>query len=173
MRSETVIGFYDEMEKIAAGLSADQMRRIGEKGAKRGWTAARESKSIKRLLNRDMRHAPLEATHVRGSHTRVDRGPRAAAVPKIPVKKFGRKTTGVLGVGAGAAGAGEAGHLRHGKDEEQVKAAADLGSPHSAPPMAKAPPPAPAHNWKPIAPSQVNTSGMSLSMRRAVENMHH
>jgi len=60
-------------------------------------------------------------------------------------------------------------------DWQKAKSSLHSSKPHSMPSMPKpsmAPSPAPTqHNFKPIAPSQVNTSGMSMSMKRAVQNM--
>lgn len=138
MNATSIVGFYDEMTKIALSLSADQIRRVSEKGAKRGWTAARESKSIKRLLSRDSRPEFYAANKARKAasevpSTRVSRPPRkpptssSAEKPKAPpapsfrgkLKRFAPKAAiGTGGIGAGA----EAEHLHHKKREEREAA---------------------------------------------------
>jgi hypothetical protein len=57
MHIATLTAFDDELQKIAAGLSAAQMMATEAKGLKRGWSGARVNKSMNRLMNRDARPA--------------------------------------------------------------------------------------------------------------------
>lgn len=48
MDSVTISAFMEELEKIA--ISADVIARVGDKALKRGWSGARETKSLSRLM---------------------------------------------------------------------------------------------------------------------------
>jgi hypothetical protein len=109
-------------QKTAASLSADQLRRIGEKAVKRGWSGARESQSIKRLMNRDARPAAMAAAQsnktVAGrripaaldkTHVRTTPSAPAPQTPPAQVQKFGPKLKRVA-VGAGLSAASMAGY---------------------------------------------------------------
>jgi hypothetical protein len=52
MKAATFLAFDDEMKKIAASLAVGQMLAQEGKGLKRGWDAARQQKSMLRLVNR-------------------------------------------------------------------------------------------------------------------------
>jgi len=136
VRPETILGFYDELLKMGAALSAEQMQRHAAKAVKRGWSAARESKSIGRLLSRDSRpaHYAAEAAKKVRNAAAFDKTvsskrpkyhePAAASHAETFFKKLkgriGKKTTGALGVGVGGVGAGEVEHHRHKKQEQEA-----------------------------------------------------
>ncbi len=135
MHPKTVTSFFTELSKIASlektSLDATVLGRIADKAAKRGWSGARETKSIMRLAKREGQ-AIGKATGAHPSHsptmfadtaikaapqnpTRVARPPAPAAggtmpgvrpnsvqPPSNPSSNFRRN----LAIGGGLAAAG-------------------------------------------------------------------
>lgn len=90
LRKVTVASFFDELEKIA--VDAKMFARIADKAAKRGWSGARESQSIRRIAKAEGRRmekvfgpAHIPEWHDATKVTRrpaVPEGTRAGVLPK-------------------------------------------------------------------------------------------
>lgn len=121
-----LMAFQDEMSKIA-GLNVKQLEHISNKALKRGWSGARESQHIKKVLDwqdkaaRGVKRTILEKTYVPpgGKATVVGRRPRPPVAEASSQKKPGNLSRG-LAMGAGGIGFGlGAGAVHHQRHDQQ------------------------------------------------------